>query len=486
MNQRDHLENSKRVAVIGGGISGLAAALKLLEFDSRLKVSLLEASDSLGGLLQTETISGFCSELGADGFITDVPWALDLCRRIGFLEELIPTNDTYRCTYVVRRGELQPIPSGFTVMVPSRLGPVFTSPILSLRGKIRLAGERLVPCRREKGDESLAAFVRRRLGCEVFERLVQPLASGIYMGDPETISMQAAFPRFVQMESNHGSLIRGARMFPRRPESIRADGESGLRYSLFVTPRKGLASLIEAVALCLPDGVIQKNQRVDQIFPRPLGSWELTLSHQGTGHSSVQTFDAVIVAVPALPAAQLLTPAHQKLAHELRSIRHTGCVIVVAAFDREQIGHRLDGFGFVVPQVENLTIQACTFSSIKYVQRAPAGSVLLRIFLGGACRPDLIDLADVTLEKSALQDLGRLLGISSGPRWCRIVRWPEVMPQYELGHLDRVDRIEAAIETLPNLQLAGNAYRGVGIPHCIHSGERAAEKIARQLQLPST
>ena len=471
----------KRVAVVGGGISGLAAAHRLVELDRSLKITVFEASDHLGGVLQTERSEGFCIELGPDSFITQFPWALDLCRRIGFDGELICTNETHRQTYVVGDGKLRRLPEGLAVMAPCRVWPMLTSPVLSIRGKLRLGWEYFVPARRDGGDESLACFARRRLGREGFERLVQPLVSGIYMSDPERLSMRAALPRFFEMEQQHGSLIRAGR----RELKARKENKStatGPRYSMFIAPREGMASLVAALARRLPPDAVQINSAVGHLAERAGGGWRLSPANGAGRRSESEDFDAVVVATSAREAARLLSGTSDSLAAELGGIGLAGCVIVVAAYERGQISHPLDGFGFVVPQCENRDLIACTFSSVKYAERAPEGSVLLRAFLGGACRPDLLDLPDDALQRTVADELRQLIGLSGEPTLLRIARWPGIMPQYEVGHLDRVERIENSVARLPNFQLAGNAYRGIGIPHCIHSGEQAAEQIVNGLE----
>ena len=257
----------RRVAVIGGGISGLAAAHRLTELDPAIEIVLFEAADRLGGVLQTSRRDGYLLDHSADSFITNLPWALDLCRRIGLADELIHTSETGRRALVVHRGKLYPVPEGFTLMAAAKIWPVLSTPILSPWGKLRLAMEYFVPRRTDDGDESLASFARRRLGNQVFERLVQPLAAGIYTADAERLSVAAAFPRFREMERRHGSLIRAARYEAKRG-SAAAEQASGARYSLFVAPREGLTSLVEAIARRLPEGSVRLNSPIERLTAR--------------------------------------------------------------------------------------------------------------------------------------------------------------------------------------------------------------------------
>jgi oxygen-dependent protoporphyrinogen oxidase len=459
-----------KIAVLGGGISGLAAAHRVVELRPEAQVTLLEASDRLGGVLQTERRDGFLVERAADMFITRDRWALDLCRRIGFEDQLIGTQPGKRQSFVVSKGKLVPIPEGFTLMSPARIWPVLTTPLFSPVGKLRMAWEFFTPPKASGDDESLASFAQRRFGREAYERLVQPLIGGIYTADPEKLSMAATMQQFVEMEREHGSLIRGMR---RRAGKRKDEGtESGARYGLFVAPRDGMSSLIEAIAARLPEGSVRLSSRVERLS-RSGDGWELSIA----GQSSPQQFDAVIVATRAPLAAEVLRDVDSELADDLNQIPHAGAAVVVGAYRREQIEHPLDGFGFVVPMVEQRRILACSFTSNKFAGRAPEGSVLLRTFVGGACQPELMQQDDDAIRRLVSEELGELIGLSGEPLFSEVVRWSGAMPQYHVGHLDLVARIESRAKQLPNLELAGNAYHGVGIPFCVRSGESAAEAV---------
>jgi oxygen-dependent protoporphyrinogen oxidase len=464
----------RRIAVIGGGIAGLAAANRVKELDPSANVTLFEASGRLGGAMWTERRDGFLVEQGADSFITNLPWGIDLCRRIGLADELIGTNEQSRQAFVVHRGRLCPLPDGFMLMAPSRIWPVVKTPILSPLGKLRLAWEYFIPRREENGsDESLANFVRRRLGREAFERLVQPLVAGIYTADPEKLSLAATLPRFQEMEREHGGLIRAA-LRERAAKAVGNAGDgpsSGARYGLFVTPRDGLSSIVSAIAARLPPGSVRLNTPIHQIMRRDDRWWLAEPQLE---------FDAVILSAPAAVSGHLLTDVDRELSTGLSAIEYEGAVVVSMAFDRRQIRHALDGFGFVVPAIERRRILSASFSSVKFPGRAPSDKVLIRTFVGGACQRELTELTDGDLERLVTAELADLLGITGPPLWTMIARWSNSMPQYHLGHLDRVARIEARIPAIPGLELAGSAYRGVGIPHAIHSGEQAAEEILQK------
>lgn len=470
----------QRVAVVGAGISGLAAAHRLGALDDTLEITVFEGSGKPGGVLQTEhTDDGFCIELGPDSILSRLPWGVDLCRQIGLEDELIRTSESQRGAFVVFRGGLHRIPEGLAVMAPQRIWPFVTTPILSWRGKLRLAAERLIPRRRSPDDESLANFTRRRLGREMFERLVQPLASGIYMGDPEQLSIQAAFPQFVEMESKYGSLIRASRA-GRAKGATKAE-TGGPQYSLFVAPRRGLAAVIDALVSQLSRCRILCNQRVKSLARHEQG-WSVHVEDDGTGAARHEVFAGVIVAVPAYHASSLLDAVDQDLAGLLADIPYAGCVVVNLAYPRAAIPHPLDSFGFLVPHAERRPVVACTFSSVKYAERAPQGKVLLRAFLGGACHPEVLEWPDERVVQTVRDELRQLLGVRESPLFSRIKRWRRAMPQYHLGHLQRVERIEQLADKLPGLGLAGNAYRGVGIPYCIRDGQQASERLSAALK----
>ncbi|MDA1050449.1 MAG: protoporphyrinogen oxidase [Planctomycetota bacterium] len=467
MNSAPH-EPTRRIAVIGGGISGLAAAHRLVELQPAANVTLFEASHRLGGVLETIRRDGYLIERSADMFTTKDPWALDLCRRVGLADQLLNTNEAFRRAFVVHRGKLVPVPEGFTLMSPAKMLPVLKTPLLSWRGKARLAWERFVP-RRDEADESLHDFAVRRLGREVYDRLVQPLIGGIYTADPTKLSMQAAMPEFVAMEKEFGNLTRGV-----REKAVKTNREgTGARYGMFVGLREGMGSLVDAIARRLPEGCVQLNSPIQSIR-RAENHWQLTLD----GESERRDFDALILAAPAPHAAALLQEVDSRLADELATIQYASAAVPMLGYRRDQITHPLDGFGFVVPIVERRQILSGSFTSIKFPGRAPDGSVLFRVFIGGACQEELVGLPDDELYEIAQRELAELLGVRGEPQVRELVRWNHAMPQYHLGHLDRVAKIEQIASDLPAFALAGNAYRGVGIPFCVRSGELAAEHVS--------
>lgn len=466
---------------------------------------MLEAGPRPGGMLNTVRQDGYLVEQSADNFITNVPWALDLCRRLGLESELLPTNAAHRQAKVVFRGRLEEVPPGFFLMAPTRFGPVLKTPLLSLRGKLRLLAEPLVP-RSRQDDESLASFVRRRLGSEVFERLVQPLVGGIYTADPEKLSLAATLPRFPQLERQYGSLLiaalRGAAVSDSAAQGNggAATGQgagkhtSGARYSMFMAPREGMISLINALVARLPAASLRLNTAVEKIRRTADGRWLLALAataaradggRTADGLAEEVSADAVIVAVPAYRAAAMLEEVDGELSQSLSQIPYAGTAIVCAGYERQAIGAPLDSFGFVVPACERRRILAASFSSIKFPGRAPEGDVLVRVFLGGACQPEMAELDDTTLCRIAAEELAALLRISSPPRFQQVVRWPRSMPQYHVGHVQLVAKIQEQAGRHRGLALAGNAYQGVGVPQCVRSGEAAAEAVMRTTPAPA-
>jgi oxygen-dependent protoporphyrinogen oxidase len=467
----------QRVAVIGGGIAGLAAAYRLAELarqhESPLQLTLLERSNRLGGPIHTVCEDGFVIECGADSFISEKPWAIELAHRLGLEHQLVPTTTEFRRTMVVCRGRLTDIPAGFQLMAPVDLMPIMKSPILSLRGKLRLMLELILPRHAAAEDESLAAFVTRRMGREVLDRLAQPLAAGIYTGDPAVLSIEATLPRFAELESHYGSVIRGLKAVQKKTAERRA---SGARWGLFLSFTGGMQTIVDALRDRLAE-MIRMETGVQALQPASGAKWRLALNDGTTIEA-----DAVICAARASDAAALATAFDPELASHLSRIGYSSAATVNLAFRETDLRHMPDSFGFVVPAVERRRIIAGSFSSLKFAARAPAGSVLLRVFMGGAMQRDVMALDDAQMAAAARAEIADLLGIVADPMLTRVARWNDSMPQYAVGHLALVAQIEERVRMLGGFLLAGAAYRGVGIPDCIHSGEQAAETAWAYLQ----
>ena len=459
-----------RIVVVGGGVSGLAAAHRLIEL-GQTNLTLIEASPRLGGTIQTEYRDGFLIERGPDSFISEKPEALELAKRLALESQLIQTNEQYRRSFIVRNGRLRAVPEGFQLLAPSRIWPFLTSDIFSVAAKARIAMDLFLPRRSANGtqDESLASFVRRRLGQEALERMAQPMVGGIYTADPETLSLRATLPRFLDMERDHRSLL----LAMLRQGQTQKTGTSGARYSLFLSFDRGMQVLADALAQLKAD--IRLNTRAEGLRLDDR-TWTITTN---TGEQFEA--DAVCLAVPAYVAAMLVQNLSGTLAAKLNQIKYASTATINFGYERTAIDHPLNGFGFVVPFIEKRSLIACTFSSVKFSGRAPEGQVLLRAFAGGALQPEIFELDESELAARVEADLRKLLGITTRPLFTEVAKWGRSMPQYEVGHLDRVSEIEKAVSTFPGLTLAGNAYRGAGIPDCIRSGEAAAQIIAQAL-----
>lgn len=461
-----------RLVVVGGGIAGLACAHRAVEVARAhglpLELTLVEARGRLGGTIETVRTGGFLLEAGPDSFLSEKPWALALCQRLGLGGRLVGTDDRFRRTYVWFRGRLRPLPDGFVLLAPTRLAPLVSSSLFSWRGKIRLALDLVLPRGGSGEDESLAAFVRRRLGREALERVAEPLVAGIYSADPETLSLAASMPRFLELERRERSVILGLWRVHRRAGAPRG---SGARWSLFVSLTGGLGELVDALAARLPAGAIRLERRALAVERRGEG-WRVVLA----GGTRLDA-ERVVIATEAHAAGRLLRDVDPALATWLGSIPYTSAAVVSLGYRREDVGHPLDGFGFVVPRSEARTVRACTFSSVKYPRRAPAGHVLLRAFVGGARDLAVLEEDDAALLARVRAELGAALGIRGEPVLARVDRHRAAMPQYVVGHLATVEAIERRLAQLPGLGLAGSAYHGVGIADCVRAGEQAAERV---------
>ena len=465
-----------RVVIVGAGLSGLTAARRIIDrakvFRRPTDVVLLEAKDRIGGAIWTDHTQGFTLEGGADSFITNKPWAIDLCRDLGLSDQLIGTDSQHRRSFVVRDGKLLPVPEGFVLMVPNRLGPILTTPTLSWRGKLRMLMDLVLPRGGQDTDESLASFVRRRFGREALDRLVQPLVGGIYTADPADLSLKATLPQFPQMERDHRSLILAGMRQARTSKSTDRHA-SGARYGLFVTLADGMATLPKTLASGLPAGCLRLSTPVRKITRPDPGStqWRVELLDGPPIEATT-----VIVSTESYSSARLLDGVDSELALHLRAIPYASSAVVNIAYRRDQIAHPLDGFGMVVPQVENRSILAVSFTSVKFPSRAPVGTVLFRVFVGGATQPELFELDDASILALVHRELGDLLGAKGEPILEVVARHSRAMPQYTLGHLQRVAAIRDRQARYPGLILCGNAFEGVGVPDCVRAATEAADQ----------
>jgi protoporphyrinogen/coproporphyrinogen III oxidase len=460
-----------RIAIVGGGISGLAAAFALERrrlTGSDLEYFLFESSSRLGGTLRTENVDGCVVEAGPDSFLTEKPWAAELCRTLGISDQLIGSNDAERKTYILTRGRLEAMPDGLMFMVPTKILPTALSPLFSWTTKFRMAREWIHPPKPVDRDESVAAFVERHYGTEMVDRLADPLLSGVYGGEAASLSVRAVLARFAEMERTHGSL--GRAMLAARKKSRRA---SATAPPIFTSLKNGMQQLVEAVIARLPPASLLVNTRVESIRPEADG-WKIDL-HSEAGARS-ESFDGVILAVPAYTAGGLVKNFASELATELVGIGYTSSIAIGLGYDGEVRRLLPPGFGFLVPRSEGRLLLAATFVHNKFSYRAPADRALLRCFFAGAGAEKVWGRSDAEIVDLVRQELSEILGLRAAPRFARVFKWKSAMPQYGVGHLERMERIERLL-AFPKLALCGNGYRGIGIPDCVREGEEAAERV---------
>jgi oxygen-dependent protoporphyrinogen oxidase len=467
----------KRIAILGGGISGLAAAFALEEQRRNgavLDYVLYESSAHLGGVLRTEHIDGCVVEAGPDSFLTEKPWAADLCRAVGLGDQLIGSNDAERKTYVLVRGRLVVIPDGLIFMIPTKILPTLLSPLFSWKTKLRMAGEVFRGPRTMVGDESVASLVERHYGTEMVDRLADPLLSGICGGEAAALSVRAVLPRFAEMERTHGSLGRATLAARKNMPSV----QSQLASPLFTSLKNGMQNLVEAIVSRLSPLSLLTNTTV-QAVRTEAGGWTVS-----AGLRSEQ-FDAVILAVPTYAAAGVLrrggaevsAGATSQLAEELAAVQYTSSITVGLGYDREVRQSLPPGFGFLVPRSEGKRMLAATFVHNKFPHRAPPDRALLRCFIAGTSAEDAWPLSDEQILGMVRTELQQILGLRSEPLFTRVSRWKAAMAQYGVGHLERLERIEHLRRNLQGLALAGNGYRGIGVPDCIRSGRDAVAQV---------
>lgn len=460
----------KRVVVVGGGVTGLAAAHRATELDPAAEVIVLEAADHPCGMLVSErTDDGFVIERGPDSILTTKPAALGLAQRLGIEHRVVRTRPENRGAYVVSRGRLVRVPEGFNVVAPSDVWALARSPVLSWRGKARAALELALPRGEARADESLARFVNRRFGAELLERLAQPMAGGIYGARPDRLSLRATMPRFLDVEQDARSVTLGLM----RQIKDGAAAASGARYGLFISFDRGVAVLPETLAERLGDRV-RRSTRATAIA-RDGGRWRVDV--EGPGGAARLDADALVLAIPARPAAAMLAPHAPLAAAHLRAIPFGSAATATFAWRRDQIPHPMGASGFVVPAIEGRLVLASTWASAKWPGRAPEGMELIRVFLGGNDRDECVRYSDQELVREALRALEELMGITAPPQLTRVDRYVNAMPRYEVGHLARMDQVDDALSGLCHLALAGSSYRGVGIPDSIASGEAAATRV---------
>lgn len=462
-----------KLTIIGGGIAGLSAAYYATKKIPNAQITLIESSNRWGGKITTDRAAfddgQFIIEGGPDTFLATKPYATALCKELGLGERLHGTNPNQRNTYVLNRGRLLPLPDGLAMMIPADIPSILRSDLISWFGKARMGLDFLLPAKSPNGDESLGAFVSRRLGRAAYENLIEPLMSGIYAGDGDQLSLASTFPYLRDLELKHGSLARGA-ISMRKKMSGNGQKVQGSR-SAFLTPTTGLAEILEALVKHLQAGKVDLRPNTSVSRISNINSRYLVELEDGSGLDS----DSVILATPAPTSGTLLASVDPSLASVLQSIPYTSTATVSLAYRQSDLPRPLDGYGYVIPRREGRRALACTWTSTKFPHRAPDGYALIRIFVGRAGQDIPGDEND--LLELAKEEMNLTLGITAAPILSRVFMWEKAMPQYNLGHPEKLAQIDSALEKYPGLALAGNGYHGIGIPDCIHSGELAVDKI---------
>ncbi len=466
---------TKRVAIIGGGISGLSAAFALEEkrqAGAPVEYVLFESSPRLGGVLVTDRVEGCLVEAGPDSFITEKPWAADLCRKIGLGDQLIGSNDSERKTYILTNGKLVVMPDGLMFMVPTKILPTVFSPLFSLRTKMRMAAEWFHPPHKASADETVGEMVERHYGPEMVDRLADPLLSGVYGGEASQLSVRAVLPRFADMEAKHGSL--GRAMLAARKKMAGATKRPAP--PLFTSLKEGMQQMVDALLSRLDASALRTSSPVQSVIPQD-GGWTLSAGYES------DHFDALIIATPAQAASTLLQQADENLSRELAGIRYTSSVTVTLGYD-EAVRHSLPpGFGFLVPRSEGPRMLAATFVHNKFPHRAPDNRAIVRCFLGGSRDEEILDSTEDQILRIVRSELQQIIALTAEPLFTRVYKWKAAMAQYSVGHLERLRRIEALRQKHPGLALAGNAFHGIGVPDCVRSGTDAAAKALAALGL---
>jgi oxygen-dependent protoporphyrinogen oxidase len=468
----------RRIAIIGGGISGLSAACALEQKRKAglpLEYVVYEGAPRLGGVLVTERVDGCLVEAGPDSFLTEKPWATELCRQLGLGDQLIGSNDADRKTYILVNGRLVEMPDGLMFMVPTKLMPTVLSPLFSWKTKLRMAREWFHPPKKSTQDETVAEMVKRHYGEEMVDRLADPLLSGVYGGEASGLSVRAVLARFTEMEEKHGSLGR-AMLAARRNM---AQASKNPPRPLFTSLRDGMQQMVDAILTLLPEQYLRSNAGVHDI-QRQGQAWTVCCE------ARVEPFDGVIVAVPAQNAAALLRSVCPDLASQLAAVRYSSSVTVTLGYGQSVRNSLPPGFGFLVPRSEGRRMLAATFVHNKFPHRAPPDRALIRCFLGGARDSQILESSHEQISHIVREELRAIIDLREEPLFARVYKWPGAMAQYGVGHLERLERMENLRQSLPALALAGNGYRGIGVPDCVRSGQDAAGRILAALAFPDT
>ena len=470
-----------KLTIIGGGIAGLSAAYYASITNHYLQITILESDSRWGGKISTDRVTfddgQFIIEGGPDTFLASKPWGIALCKELGLSERLHGTNPNKKNTYVLNKGRLLPLPTGLAMMIPSDVPSILLSRLFSWSGKLRMGFDFLQPAKNVNGDESLGSFVSRRLGREAYENLIEPLMSGIYAGDGDQLSLASTFPYLRDLETKYGSLARGALEMRKKSNGKAVQGSR----SAFLTPTTGLAEIVEKLIESLKSKVdLRLNTRVIRITRSDTSTGSVHRLQPSTFDLELETgeileTDSLILATPAYISGRLLASFDPELGSTLQSIPYASTATVSLAYRLSDVPRALDGYGYVIPRREGRKALACTWTSTKFPHRAPEGYALIRVFIGRAGQD--IPWNENDLLELSKEEMKLTLGITAEPLLSRVFMWDKAMPQYNLGHPEKLKQIDAALEKYPTLALAGNGYRGIGIPDCIHSGKAAAKKL---------
>jgi oxygen-dependent protoporphyrinogen oxidase len=457
----------------------LAAAYylqKAQQAGASLRYTLLERAPAWGGKIKSQQVDGFLLEGGPDCFLTRKPWALALCRELGLENDLLGTNDAQRKVYVLSGGRLHRLPEGVMLIVPTRFLPFATSRLISIRGKLRMGMDLFIPARKEDSDETLASFVRRRLGDEALTKIAEPLLSGIHVSDPERLSLKSSFPRLMDVERKYGSLIKGMLTARRMVEN--SGNGSKPRLPMFMTLRGGMQQLVDVLHGKLDASAIRSDTQVSSIAGLNGAGPPYEVR---TRNGESLPADAVILTTPSDVSSIMLESLDPALSADLAGIRYVSTAVVSLGYQPQDDLPSLNGFGFIIPKTEGRRITACTWSSTKFEGRAPEEHQLLRCFVGGPGREEMVDLDDGSLLNVVREELADILGLHAEPNLARIYRWRKVNPQYDLGHLDRVAQMRARAHEHGGLFLAGSSYDGVGVPDCVRQAEETVDGVLADL-----
>tara|TARA_B100000959_G_scaffold41681_2_gene41869 strand:- start:3315 stop:4751 length:1437 start_codon:yes stop_codon:yes gene_type:complete len=469
----------KKIVIIGGGIAGLAAAYRIHEVIAQgasIECVLLESAEKFGGKISTMRFDGFIVEHGPDSFISQKPQAIELCKKLGLADRLTGTNPDHPSTYVYLNNKLVTMPDGLSLMIPTKFMPFIFSPLFSWSAKIRMGMDLFIPKKKGNDDESLASFVRRRMGEEALQKMAEPMLAGIYASDPELMSINSTFPVFVQTEQKYRSLILGMLARKRQQMMHQVKAPAGKQpFSLFMTLKNGLDEMVETLVEKATNITFRAGTKVAGLS-RNEGGWDLALDD-----GSSMSADAVMLATPANITARLVEQTAPKVTELLNRIRYVSTATVSIAYKKEGFPHSLDGFGFVIPRTEGKRILACTWTSSKFPARVPEGCVMLRCFIGGAMREDLAEQDEDAIGTMVREELIDLMGIDREPVFLKVFHNKKSNVQYQVGHAALIESVWEELKAVPGLYVTGSAYTGIGIPDCIRDGTQAAEDVLKFL-----